>query len=98
MAFILCFFANTLLLVFVPFWPGAYPICDLLMQLGILVTFVVFFKHWETNLDLFIRNRYILMLQTKSTSNRLTFMARIMNLASKYSLVRLWAYPLKAFF
>ena len=48
-----------------------------------MVTVLVFFKHWEKNLSLFIRNRFVLMLLTRSASNRLTFMARVMNLASK---------------
>lgn len=81
--FIICFFINTILLVFVPFVPNAYPICDLLMQVVIMVTVLVFFKHWETSLELFIMNRYTLMLNVKSASNRLTFMARVMNQASK---------------
>ena len=83
MIFIICFFINTILLVFVPFIPEAYPTCDFLMQIIILVTVMVFFTHWETNLSLFIKNRFLLMLQVKSAANRLTFMARVMNLASK---------------
>jgi len=83
MGFILCFFANALLLVFTPFFPVVYPISDLFMQAIIFVMVLVFFEHWEKNLQLFIRNRFVLMLLTKSPSNRLTFMARVMNLASK---------------
>jgi hypothetical protein len=54
------------------------------MQFTLMVTVLAFFKHWEKNLSLFIRNRFVLMLLTRSASNRLTFMARVMNLASKY--------------
>ena len=86
-AFILCFFINTLIIVFVPFLPKGYPICDLLMQLVLLITVPYYFRHWECNLNLFIQNRYILMLQVKSASNRLTYMARVMNLASKSSII-----------
>ena len=43
MGFIVCFFVNTILLVFVPFIPSAYPTCDLLMQIGILASVLVFF-------------------------------------------------------
>ena len=81
MAFVLCFFLNSNLLVYVPFLPKAYPICDLLMQLVLCLTVYVYFRQWEQNLLLFIRNRYILMLTAKSASNRLTFMARVMNQA-----------------
>ena len=83
-AFIVCFFVNTIFLVFVPFLPDSYPIFDMLMQLVLLITVMVYFKQWETSFELFIRNRYILMLQVKSASNRLTFMARVMNQASKW--------------
>ena len=83
MYFILCFSINTVLLVFVPFIPSAYPVCDLTQQLVILITVWVFFKFWEQNVSLFVRNRFVLMLTSKSASNRLTFMARVMNLASK---------------
>jgi len=83
MTFIMCFFVNTILLVFVPFFPNMYPTNDFFMQLVILVCVLAFFKHWEVNLDLYISNRFVLMLKTKSGSNRLTYMARVMNLASK---------------
>ena len=86
MSFVICFFIQTLLLVFVPFWPDTFPYCDFLMQLVILVTFIVYFRQWEINLDLFIRNRYVLMLTSKSATNRLTLMARVRNLASKCQL------------
>ena len=62
MYFIICFFLNSIFLVFVPFIPHVYPVFDLLMQVVILITVPVFFKHWQENLDLFIRNRYVLML------------------------------------
>ena len=61
-AFILCFFINTLIIVFVPFLPKGYPVCDLLMQLVMLITVPYYFRHYECNLNLFIQNRYILML------------------------------------
>jgi len=83
MVFIFSFFVNTILLVFVPFYPKGYPICDLLMQLAITASVIVFQRQWEENLNLFISNRYVLMLVAKSASNRLTFMARVMNQASK---------------
>lgn len=82
--FIVCFFINAILLVFVPWLPGGYPIFDMAMQFVIMVTVLVFFKQWETSLELWIKNRYTLMLKVKSASNRLTFMARVMNQASKY--------------
>ena len=83
MVFILCFFFNTLLLVAVPFWPKMYAFTDLLQQVIMLISVLVYFKQWETNLALYVNNRFLLMLKVKSRSNRLTFMARIMNLASK---------------
>ena len=83
MALIMCFFVNVLPLVFVPFWPQGYAICDFIMQFIILVTVLVYFKHWETNFNLFIKNRFILMLEVKTAANRLTFMARVMTRASK---------------
>lgn len=46
-----------------------------------MISVLVFFKQWETNLDLYVNNRFLLMLKVKSRSNRLTYMARIMNLA-----------------
>lgn len=79
--FIVCFFINAILLVFVPWLPGGYPIFDMAMQFVIMVTVLVFFKQWETSLELWIKNRYTLMLKVKSASNRLTFMARVMNQA-----------------
>lgn len=81
MIFIGSFFVNTILLMFVPFLPSAYPICDLLMQLAITASVIIFHRQWEANLNLFITNRYVLMLTAKSSSNRLTFMARVMNQA-----------------
>ena len=87
MTFILCFFINTILLIFVPFFPDIFPTNDFFMQLVILITVLVFFKHWETNLELYISNRFTLMLKIKSGSNRLTYMARVMNLASKSTFV-----------
>mmetsp|Transcript_14966 Transcript_14966/g.18859 ORF Transcript_14966/g.18859 Transcript_14966/m.18859 type:complete len:102 (-) Transcript_14966:698-1003(-) len=81
MLFIGCFLTNTLILAFVPFWPQIYSFTDLAMQIVMLLSVSVFFKQWETNLDLYVNNRYMLMLKAKSRSNRLTFMARIMNLA-----------------
>ena len=84
MAFIICFFANTTILVWVPFWPRGYAIADLAMQVVIMVTVYIYFEHWEINLNLFIKNRFILMLKAKSPANRLTFMARVMTRASKY--------------
>ena len=86
MAFIICFFANTTILVWVPFWPRGYAIADLAMQVVIMVTVYIYFEHWEINLNLFIKNRFILMLKAKSPANRLTFMARVMTRASKYLL------------
>ena len=87
MAFIFCFFANDLILVFVPFMPEGYPTADLLMQVVLMVTVFIYFKHWEVNLDLFIKNRFILMLKAKSPANRLTFMARVMTRASKSKII-----------
>ena len=84
MAFIICFFANTVILVFVPFLPECYAIADLLMQIVIMITVAIYFRHWEINLNLFIKNRFVLMLKAKSPANRLTFMARVMTRASKY--------------
>ena len=83
MAFIFCFFANDLVLVFVPFFPEGYPMADLAMQIVLMVTVLIYFKHWEVNLNLFIKNRFTLMLKVKSPANRLTFMARVMTRASK---------------
>lgn len=54
------------------------------MQVILLVTVIVFYKQWEENLKLHIRNRYLVMLKSRSASNRLTFMARVMSLASKF--------------
>ena len=82
--FIFCFLLNSLLLVFVPFWPSVYSLTDLAQQVVMFVNVWVFFKHWDTNLDLYVVNRFMLMLKTKSRSNKLTYMARVMNLASKY--------------
>ena len=83
MLFIFCFLVNSLLLVFVPFWPRIYSLTDLAMQVVMFVNVWVFFKQWETNLALYVENRFLLMLKAKSRSNKLTFMARVMNLASK---------------
>lgn len=87
MAFILCFFANVLIIVFVPFMPEGYAIADLLMQFVLMTSVFVYFKHWEINLNLFVKNRFVLMLKAKSPANRLTFMARVMTRASKSSLL-----------
>ena len=54
------------------------------MQVVMFINVWVFFKQWETNLDLYVVNRFMLMLKAKSRSNKLTYMARVMNLASKY--------------
>ena len=83
MAFISCFFANVLVLVFVPFFPEGYPMADLTMQVVLMITVFIYFKHWEVNLSLFVKNRFTLMLKVKSPANRLTFMARVMTRASK---------------
>ena len=83
MAFILCFFVNVLVLIFVPFVPESYPIADLLMKCVLMISVWVYFKHWEVNLNLFVKNRFVLMLKAKSPANRLTFMARVMTRASK---------------
>ena len=83
MAFIFCFFANVLIIVFVPFLPEGYAIADLLMQFVIQVTVHIYFKHWEINVHLFIKNRFTLMLKAKSPANRLTFMARVMTRAKQ---------------
>ena len=57
MAFIFCFFANVVVLIFVPFWPEGYPFADLCMQLVLSFTVWIYFRHWEVNLNLFIKNR-----------------------------------------
>ena len=67
--------------------PEGYPTADLLMQVVLMVTVFIYFKHWEVNLDLFIKNRFILMLKAKSPANRLTFMARVMTRASKSKII-----------
>ena len=93
MAFICSFALNTLIIIFVPFIPKIYPICDFLMQLAITASVLFYFKWWESNMRLMIRNRFALMLTIKSSNNRLTFMARIMNLASKYSISQFLLIP-----
>ena len=83
MYFVSTFFINILVIVFVPFLPHLYPIADLLMQLLLSVTVIMYFKQWDVNLNLFIKNRFILMLETRSAANRLTFMARVMTRAKQ---------------
>lgn len=83
MAFITCFSVNTLLLIFVPFIPSAYSITDLMMQCVLCITCWVYFKHWEVRIGNLIKNKFILMLQSKSDANKISYMARVMGLAKQ---------------
>ena len=53
------------------------------MQVVLCITCWVYFKHWECQMEKLIQDKYILMLQSKSAANKITFKARMMSLAKQ---------------
>ena len=81
--FVFIFLVNILLLVTVPWLNGTFPYADFLMDLLLFLALITYFAWWHAGMELFIKKRYALMLKNKDLKNRLTYMARLMNLGSK---------------
>ena len=74
------FIFNILLLATVPWLNGTFPYADFIMDVLLFLALLAYFGWWNAALALFIKKRYALMLKHKDNKNRLTYMARLMNL------------------
>ena len=69
----------------VTFINQAYPIMDFILSILVLLSALCYINQWNANMSLFVRNRFNMMLTSKSVSNRLTYMARVMNIGKSMS-------------
>ena len=81
--FMATFLFTIFLLLIVPWKNALFPYCDFLMDFLLFLATITYFRWWDTAVKLFIKKRYALMLRNKDLKNRLTYMARLMNLGSK---------------
>ena len=85
MRFISLFLLIVICLAIVPFYPQWHTVVDSLIQMIFLVTIGMYMRHWNENLRIYIKNKFTVMLTTKSKENRLQFTSRCISLAKTIS-------------
>ena len=80
--FVACFTGNAVIQIFVPFYVGVFEWADFVSDIFIFLALIAHFAQLKQMVNLLVTNRFILDLQQKPKQhkNRLTFMARLMNL------------------
>ena len=72
-------------IIFPMFYPNYQGYFDLGLEVLICIQAIIYIMQWNESLNLYIRQKFTVMLKSKSQENRLCFMARTISIGSKYS-------------
>ena len=86
--FVACFTGNAVIQLFVPFFTGVFEWADFFSDVFIFCALVAHFQQLKEMVNMLVTNRFVVDLQSRprQNKNRLTFMARLLNLGSKITL------------
>ena len=93
---IFIFFILMLILVLLiqPFRPEYFYIGDIFIDVAVCFALLFWWTQWKQSVYLHIQNKYLQLLKTDDDRSRMTFMARIANLGSKFSNSVFWHFDI----